>query len=213
MRKSEEMFTKLQRTCIFHIKSNITYYVLILCGFLCGGVIAAACIFGISELSQREISVYLADFFLSIGKNGTESFEVFKIAVLANLSFFIAVLFFAMMVIGLPFLVIISVGIGFSFSFTIFFVFKVYAIKGMLLFLGGIFLHQLIIFPCYALALMISMKFSVSFLKGKNDIKAALWGYLLKMLVLFGISVLAALLQAYIEPLFLELMSPLFING
>ena len=207
------MVTNLKRTCIFHIKSNISYYVLVLCGFLCGGIIAAACIFAFSELSVRELSAYLADFFESIGKNGTDSFEIFKIAVFSNLKFFIVLVLFSVMIIGLPFVLAMSGVFGYSFFFSFLFALKAYGIKGLLFFCGGMLLHHLITIPCFLLAIVISVKFSVFVFKGKSDIKSELLGYVLKMSGLFLFSVLGALLQSYVEPIFLELMAPVFVGG
>lgn len=206
------MFTRLKRTCTFHIKSNITYYVLILCGFVGGGVIAAACVFGLSELSAKELFIYFSDFFESINKTGSDSFAVFKMAALSNLKFYVVVILLSMMVIGSPFIAVMSAFFGYSFCFTLLFMLKSYGIKGILFFAGGMLPHQLIIFPCIILTLIISMQFSVSLFKGKNNMKSMLPSYLVKMTALFSVSVLAALLQGYIEPLFIELMSPLFLT-
>jgi len=205
------MFTKLQRTCIFHIKTNTIYYVLVLCGFICGGIIAAACVFGISELSDKELLLYFEDFFSSINQTGTDSFEIFKMAASSNVKLYIVVMLLSMMVIGAPFIAMLSCIFGYSFWFTLLFMFKSYGLKGLIFFVGGMLPHQLIGFPCFMLTLIISMRFSVSLFKGKNDIKSQFAPFLLKMTALFGIAVLSSLLQGYIEPVFLELMSPLFL--
>ena len=86
---------------------------------MCGGIIAAACVFGISELSETELSIYFADFFESIEKTGSDSFEVFKMATVSNLKFYIAAILFSTMSIGSPLIVAMSLMFGYSFSFTL----------------------------------------------------------------------------------------------
>ena len=206
------MFTNLRRTCVFHIKNNITYYVLILCGFVCGGIIAAACVLGLSELSFKELSIYFDDFFNSINSGGSDAFGIFKIAALSNLKLYIILILLSVMFIGLPLIVVLSVWVGYSFWFSMFFVFKIYGIKGIVFALGGILPLQLSLLPCLSLTFVICMQFSASLFKGKTDVKSSLSSFLLKMTLLFLVSMLSVLLEAYIEPIFMELMSSLYIG-
>lgn len=206
------MITNLRKTCIFHIKSNITYYVLILCGFVCGGIIAAACVFGLSELSFKELTIYFDDFFNSINSGSSDAFSIFKIAATSNLKLYIVLILLSVMVIGMPLIAVLSALVGYSFWFSVLFLFKTYGIKGIVFVLGGILPHQLIMLPCLALTLVICMQFSISLFKGKSDVKSGLLSFLLKMTALFLVSMLSVLLEAYIEPIFMELMSPLYIG-
>ena len=207
------MFAKLQRICVFHIKSNMIYYILILCGFICGGIVAASCVFGISDLSDKELALYFGDFFASINQTGTNSPEIFKMAAFSNIKLYVVVILLSMMVIGSPFIALLSAFFGYSFWFTLLFVIKSYGVRSLLFFVGGMLPHQIIMFPCFALTLINSMKFSVSLLEGKNDVKSRIVPYVLKMLLLFAVSLLSSLLQGYIEPMFLEIMSPLFLGA
>ncbi|MBE7028229.1 MAG: hypothetical protein E7407_04260 [Ruminococcaceae bacterium] len=206
------MIKNIRRTCIFHIKSNVTYYVSILCAFVCGGIVAAACVLGLSELSLKELSIYFDDFFKSINSSGSDSFNIFKMAVESNLKLYILLILLSVMVIGSPFIVIVSSVLGYSLFFTLFFVFKTYGIRAMVFVFGAMLPHQLILLPCYALTLLTCLHFSVSLFKVKSDMKTVLPPFLIKMTVLFLVSLLSALLEAYVEPIFLELMSPLFLE-
>ncbi len=206
------MLTKLQRMLKNHIKHNFAYYIFILCGFVCGGIIAAVCVFGLSELDYRELTVYFADFFSGINKTGTDSFEIFRLSVMSNLKLYMFAVLLAMMIIGTPLIPAISGMLGYSVFFTLFFLFKAYTLKGVLFYIAGMLPHQLISFFCHAGALMTSMQFSVSLLKERGDIKKRLISYLMKMSAMFLITVFASLLQGYIEPIFIRLIAPLFIS-
>ena len=199
------MITNIRRICIFHIKSNVTYYVLILCAFVCGGIVAAVCVFGIYDLD-------FDDFFKSINSSGSDSFNIFKMAVESNLKLYILLILLSVMVVGSPFIVIVSSVLGYSFWFTLFFVFKIYGIRAMVFVFGAMLPHQLILLPCYALTLLTCLQFSVSLFKGKSDMKTVLPPFLIKMTALFLVSLFSALLEAYVEPIFLEMMSPLFLT-
>ncbi len=206
------MIKGLRRTCAFHIKSNISYYVLLLCAFVCGGIVAAACVLGLSELSLKELSIYFDDFFTSINSEGSASFDIFKMAAASNMKLYIFLILLSMMAIGAPFIAGVAILFGYSFWFTLFFIFKIYGIRGIVFVVGGMLPHQLILLPCYALTLQVCLRFSVSLFKGKSDFKASLVPFLIKIAVLFLVSILSALLEAYVEPIFLELMSSLFLT-
>lgn len=206
------MFTNLRRICTDHLRSNITYYVLILCGFVCGGIIAAVCVFGMNDLSHRELTIYFDDFFKSTNSNGADCFAIFKMAVMSNLRIYIVILLLSLTVIGMPLLVVVSSVLGYSFWFTVIFVIKAYGVKGLLFIFGAIFPHQLILLPCLAVSLMIGIQHSVLLFKGKKNIRTMMVAFIVKTATLFLISLFAALLEGYVEPVFLELMAPLFLT-
>lgn len=205
------MLTKLQRTLKFHLNNNFTYYIILLCGFICGGIIAAVCVWKMSEFDYKELSVYFNDFFSGINKTGADSLEIFRMSVLSNFKLYIFIILLSMMIIGYPILPLISATLGYSVFFALFFVFKAYTVKGALFYLCAMFPHHLISFPCHGAALMNSMQFSISIIKGKTEIKNRFLGYLIKMLILFLITVLSSLLQGYIEPVLIRLISRLFL--
>ncbi|MBR2499567.1 MAG: stage II sporulation protein M [Clostridia bacterium] len=205
------MLTKLQRTLKFHLNNNITYYIILLCGFICGGIIAAVCVWKMSEFDYKELSVYFNDFFSGINKTGADSLEIFRLSVMSNFKLYVFMILLSMMIIGYPLLPLISATFGYSVFFALFFVFKAYTIKGVLFYLCAMFPHHLISFPCHSVALMNSMQFSISIIKGKAEIKNRLFRYLVKMLIFFLITVLSSLLQGYIEPVLIRLISKLFL--
>ena len=206
------MFLKLQRILNFHIKNNITYCVLILCGLLCGGIIAAVCVFGVSELDYKELITYFNDFFGSVEQTGIDALEVFKLSVFSNIKLTLLIIFLSLMVIGSFFLPVIAAFAGYSFFFTFFFVLKAFGFKGLLFFTAGILPHLLIGFPCFILMLIISMNFSVSLLTEKGNNKSIIGAYFFKMFVVFIMLVPASLLQGYIEPILVRLIMPFIIS-
>lgn len=206
------MITNLQRIFNFHIKSNIRYYILIICGFMCGGIIAAACVFGLSDLDFKELSVYFEDFFQSVKGSGFDSFEIFRLSAWENLKLFFAISIVSMMITGAVFIPFFSAICGYSFCFTTFYILKAYSFKGVALLFSIIFPHQLILLPCLMLTFCVSMNFSATITIEKGGLKAKLLKYFLKILILYLVSVLASLLQGYIEPLLIKLVLPLFVK-
>lgn len=204
------MFLKLQRILNFHIRNNIADCILILCGLLCGGIVAAVCVFGIYDLDFKELITYFNDFFESVEETGVNSLEIFKLSVFTNLKLTVLVVMLSMMVIGSVFIPLISALAGYSFCFTLFFLLKAFGVKGILFFLAGVLPHLLIGFPCFLLMLIVSMNFSLSLYKDKGDNKSKIGAYLLKISVIFVLSVPGSLLQGYVEPIIIRLIMPLF---
>lgn len=206
------MITNLQRIFNFHIKSNIRYYVFIICGFMCGGIIAAACVFGLSDLDFKELSVYFDDFFQSVKDGGFDSFEIFRLSAWENLKLYLAIFIVSLMITGAFLIPFFSALCGYCVCFTMFFILKAYSFKGVLLLFSIVFPHQLILLPSLMLSFCVSMNFSSSIIIEKGGLKAKLLKYFLKLLMLYLVSVLASLLQGYIEPLLVKLVLPLFVK-
>ena len=195
----------------YHLKDNLTFYAVIAAAFLAGGVLAAVCAFSLSELDNKELMLYLNDFFSNVNQTGSDGFLVFKLSVLMQLKEFGLLFLLSVMVIGAPFVVAFTAFKGFCGCFTLLFLFKTYGMKAALFFLVGMLPHCLILIPCYAFLFVACIKFSLSLTKEKFDFKMKLLRFLLLLCLLFAVSVMASLLQAYIEPIFIKLISGYFL--
>ena len=195
-----------------HIKEDYKLHICILVSFLIGGICAAVFAFTMSVFSCEELLLYLDDFFQNIHQKGADSVALFKASLFISFKNFGLLLLFSLMVIGAPFIAAFTAVRSFMHCFTLFFFFRLYGIRAALFFLAGMLPHYLLIVPCYWLLCVTCLKFSTSLLKERGNLKNKLSGYFVRLVALFLLAVLAALLQAYVEPLLIRFISGLFIN-
>ncbi len=195
-----------------HMKTDYKLHICIMASFLIGGVCAAVFTFTMPVLSCEELLLYLDDFFQNMHQKGADSVALFKASLFMSFKNFGLLLLFSLMVIGAPFIVAFTAVRSFMHCFTLFFLFRLYGIRAALFILAGMLPHYLLIIPCYWFLSVTCLKFTASLFKGRGDFKTCLSGYCARVIVLFILAVLAALLQAYVEPLLIRFISGLFIN-
>ncbi len=188
------------------------YGLVILSAFFIGGVFAAVFAFTLPELSEKELLLYLEDFFRNIKGNGTDATALFRHSLLSNLQNFGIFFCLSVMLIGAPFLAIFAGVLGFMESFTLFFLFRLYGIRAALFALLGILPHALLLAPAYLLALSTSLRHAVTLFGEGKELKTRIIRLALTLLSLFALTIGASLLQAYIEPLLIRLIAELFIS-
>ncbi len=201
----------LLKACLSYIKRDTKFYTWILIAFLLGGCIAAGLAFTLPELSCKELLLYLGDFFRNIEQNGADSSALFITGILENLKNFGFLFFCSLTVIGAPLIAIFSAVKGFMHGFTLCFLFRLYGIRAALFFLLGMLPHYMILIPCYGLLCGRCLKFSAFLLREKQELKRSLPTFLAGLIFLFLPATMASLLQAYIEPLLIRLISGLYL--
>ena len=195
-----------------HLKDNISYYALGGALMVAGALLAFFCVLCMPELSYKELSLYLGDFFENFAKSGADAGEVMYFCICESAVFFICVLLFSGSLIGLPLLGIFAVYRGFAFGFVTTFFFRLYGIRTLLFLLVSVLPHLLITLPCYLALFSLSLRFGVQIIKQRSGIKSLYLSYFLTLLVLFGVAVLGGLMKAYIEPLLLQLSIGVFMG-
>ena len=115
------------------------------------------------------------------------------------------------MIIGTPFIVLCGVSIGFAFSFAVTFVFKIYGISALLLILTAIIPHIIITLPCYIALIVLCLKFGIQLKKDKGSTTNQILRFSFCLLIIFALCLSGALMQAYIEPVFIQLVAKYFI--
>ncbi len=194
------------------IRRDAKFYVCILAAFAIGICVAAAFAFTLSELSHKELLLYLNDFFQNINQSGADSGALFTASILENLKNFGFLFFCSVTVIGAPFIAGFSAIKGFMHGFTLCFMFRLYGIRTVLFFLLGMLPHGLLLAPCYLFLCVLCLKFSVGLLHEKQELKRSLPPFLVTLFLFFLPAAMACLLQAYIEPLLIRLISGLYLT-
>ena len=205
------MLKKLFNRILFHIKDNFAYYGISTAALFCGAVLAVVCAFSLPDLNLKELTLYFEDFFDSFSKSGADSNIIMISALKTNSIMFCALTIFSVMIIGIPFIVFSGMCIGFAFSFAITFVFKVYGISALLLILTAIIPHIIIILPCYVALVAFSLKFCIRLKNDRSDIKKQMLRFLFSVAAIFATVLVGTLLQAYIEPVLIQLITKYFI--
>ncbi len=185
----------------------------VLCAFLAGGVFALVFACTMPELTMKELLLYLGDFFGNIQNSGADSGALFQESLLLSAQNFILLFLCSLLVIGAPFVLVFAAVKGFVHSFTLVFMFRLYGMRTLLFFLLGLFPHYLLCAPVYLTACVTALRFSAALGHEKQDLKRKIFRLFFGFLLLFAGAVTASLLQAYIEPGLIRLISGLFIEG
>ncbi len=194
------------------VKENYKLHICILIAFLVGCLLAALFAFTLSPLACEELLLYFSDFFQNISETGTDAGLLFKTGLLRNLQNFLVLFLFSVMVIGAPFIAGFVTVHSFVHSFTLFFMFRLYGAKTLLFILAGILPHYLLLIPCYLFLCVSCLQFSLSLLKDRQEPAKKISILLGKLVFFYLLSIMAALLQAYVEPLLIRLISGIYLS-
>lgn len=199
------MIDKLKAALLNALKINAKGYILIVGIFLAGMVLSA--IVNISSGSEEEIKLYINDFIANVKNYSTDSAETFRIAINGYIKFIAFVFLMSVTVIG-------SIGIfacvfikGFSYGSVLAALMDMSDLDMLLLFICAVLPHIIISVPCCISYLIYCTKKSYSALKGVKNIKSsilfpAFYGILCVMILS-----VSALIQAYVEPVFIRFMN------
>lgn len=111
-------------------------------------------------------------------------------------------------VIGFPIILVIIFTRGFVLGFTVVFLIQEKALRGALIALLAVVPPNLLSLPAYILAAAAAINFSLYLVSGKSTaISSYALGYLLLMVALCVLLLGAALIEGYLSPLFIQLLS------
>ncbi|MBR5237051.1 MAG: stage II sporulation protein M [Clostridia bacterium] len=194
----------------FFAEAEQKVYIWLGLSFAAGIVLATVSALTMPQAACEEMLLYLKDFFQAIGESGADSGALLKTALFGHAKNFVFLFLCSVMVIGAPFIVVFSGFCGFVQTFTVVFLFRLYGVRTLLFFCAGMLPHYLLSGPCYVLLFALCLQFSLGLFKEKQSIRKRVVSLLCKLGILFAIAVLSSLLQAYIEPLFIGLISGLY---
>lgn len=199
------MIDKLKKEIFKTVQANIKGYILIIGVFLAGVVLSA--ILNISSGSEEEIKLYISDFISNVKNYSTDSKETFNIAIAGYFKTVVFLLLMSVTIVG-------NIGIfayifikGFSYGSVFVALSDLGTWNAFLFFLSAILPHIMITAPCCMCYIVYCMKKSYSTFKGLKSLKTnilmpVMYGGLCIVILSCG-----ALVQAYIEPLFIRFIN------
>lgn len=203
------LFKKAKR----HILENIKLYTLLLVFFLIGAGISVFAFFTLGEAQQGELVIYLSDFLKAISLTSGEAKDIITPFLITCLKVIAVSLVFSNMVIGKPFLYAICAYFGFSSFFTVLMLFKSFGFFAICIIFAGLIPHWILLFPAYSYFMVSCFLYQQRLTfrtAGKHDrgfLNTFFYSIVLTLLVSFG----AGLMQGYIEPYLLGLVSKYYI--
>lgn len=196
------MIEKLKRIIAEEVKDNLKGYILILGVFIAG--VALSCILNISAGSEQEINLYISDFISTVKNYSINSTETFSIAMTGYIKFALTLFFFSLTIIGSVGTLLFVFAKGFSYGAVFLAVYNMMGAKVLLFFMCAVIPHGLILILCFGIYSLSSVKNSLLLTKGVKDVKRNIIFPFLHCLICVLFSGIAALMQAYLEPILIR---------
>lgn len=192
-----------------HVIQNTKKYILFSVLFLTGVVLAS--VFCSKTIPEEEIRSYIKEF-LETGKTiGADGMKTFFLSMSQYLKFAFFMTVFSVTVIGVPLILGTTVFYGFSYGTVLFCLFRIFGAKTILLFLCAIFPHIMISLPCCLCLSCVAFNNAGQVYAGNVKFsKTILYPVVCSLIFLCIVSV-AALIQGFIEPFLLKVISAQFL--
>lgn len=187
------------------------FYIILLAAFLAGLIVSVVFCVQAPEETVEELSLYIDDFFQNMQKSGADSLALLKTGCVMHGCNFMFLIVCALMLIGIPLVAVFAAVKGFMHGFTIFLMMRIYGFKTLLFILLGMLPHYVVLVPCYLVACLVSMRYAGSLYQGSHELKANTLQLVGSLCILFVIAIMATLLQAYVEPVLIRLISGLYL--
>lgn len=204
---------RVQENILNHIKSNIGIYFLVLIFFAIGVAAGAFTVRAMDDVQKQSLIKYLQGFFQIFTSQKVNSMAVLSQSIKNNIQTVFVLWILGITVIGIP-VTLLVIGIrGFIIGFTVGFLIDGLGMKGLLFTLLVILPQNLIIVPCLIGISVLSISFSLMMIKDRmarrwtNNYWQKFFSYFLLVIILLLISICGSLIEAYITPVFIKLMS------
>ena len=207
------MPSKIKRWLFKQLQDNFINYFLVTVIFAIGIVIGAATIKILDIDQKNDIILFLNSFFKAIDGNNFDNLLILKQSFIDNFKTIGLIWLTGIIVIGVPIIPIIVLFRGFALGFTVGFLVNEYGIKGFLFSILGILPHNLFIIPGIISIASTGMAFSINSVKNRklkvrnNNLYFNIINYSVLILVFCIFIVAGCLVEAYISPIFLRLLS------
>lgn len=196
-----------------HIRSNMGLYILSFT-FLAIGIAAGAfTVKALDDAKRQELIKYMQGFFQILTSSTIDSRAVLAQSIKNNIQTIIVIWILGITVIGIP-VTLIIVGVrGFILGFTVGFMLNSLGMKGLFFTILAILPQNIIIIPCIIAVSVMSVGFSTMIIRNRMAKKWTnnYWQRFLSYTILIGglfiISIAGSLIEAYIVPVFIKLIS------
>lgn len=207
------MLRKLREIALKHIQGNLIIYFIVIMFLLIGISAGAFTVKALSDGKKQELIHYLRSFFQFITENHVESFSILKQSLFNNLQTGILIWLLGVTIVGIPFILLLIALRGFIIGFTVGFFIEQMGLKGLLFSFCSILPQNILIIPCFIVIAVIGISFSMMIIKNKlnktykSDIMRQFVIYSSVIAALFTMIVLGGIVEAYITPVFMKLLS------
>lgn len=193
------------------IEENLKIYILL--GVVCLLGIIVAIMAHTKPVAEEEIRIYITEFMGDLEHAGTDGMKSFYYAMLAHIRFVVVMLLSSLTIVGVPIVLIYILCIGFSYGTVLSSLFAVFSGKALLFFLCAMLPHLLISLPCCMAYSCYCMKSAYFLFLGKRNFKKNCVSPFLTGIFFLLVMSVAAMVQAYVEPILISWISKFFIQG
>ncbi|NLC68080.1 MAG: stage II sporulation protein M [Clostridiaceae bacterium] len=212
------MLYKIQEILYKHFRNNVNRYFSLFMMLIIGISAGAFTVNGLSAVQNEELVNYFAGFLKIMGNQKVNSSELLIISLQENAKLVALLWISGVTIIGIPFIYLLVLSKGFAIGFSSGFIMQTMGIKGILFGLLTLLPKEIIILPCIIALGVNGMNFSLNIIKSKSikqalkqNLKMDFLGYSL-CTVFFSVFILiAVLIEAYILPVFIRMITPVII--
>lgn len=207
------MLKNFKRAFLEYIRENLGIYTIVTAFFLTGIITGSVLLRLMDENELAELYTAVS-YYIDLLKN--DSFEALKPLELLRASYQKDILFLliiwllGLLWMGSPFILVVLVLKGFALGFTVGFLVKNFALKGLIFCFAAVLPHNILLIPAYIIAAVTAASFSIIKFKDRLAKKHAdknhfFQQYNLMMFLIFLVILAGGLVEAYITPVFMRL--------
>lgn len=200
-----------------YIKSNKRSFIVLTIFFIAGICLGAFMVNGLNQAQKEELMNYLQGFFVLIENQNIPSDQLFWLSLINYSKIYLLIWILGVTIIGIP-LIYLSITLkGFLTGFSSGFIIASLGEKGILFEIIAFIPCEIIIIPGLLFLAVAAINFSMSIIKTKSPkgLYNFLWRKAIPIYLITGFStwitcILAALLEAYIVPVLIRIILPVF---
>lgn len=188
-----------------HIQDSLWLYIVCLLCFFTGVVLGIYTVKYMGDMERKDLIDYFLGFKESIGSVEVNNKQILFQSMKSNLPMIVAIWIMGITIVGIPVILIVDIIKGFTFGFTMSFVFYSMGYKGGWFLLMGVLPQNIIYIPCIIVGSVFAMKLSLMKLKDRLNKQINYNGdyffdYSMTFLIVTLIMILGFLYEAYITP-------------
>lgn len=208
------MKNTVKEVIVQHLSDNWLLYVLVLFAFIVGIATGSFSMGAMQDAQRQELIDAMNSFFVILGTAPMDTSAIFKQSLLNNGEIVLLCWLFGLISIaGIP-LILLVIGVrGFIIGFTVGFMVKEFAYKGMLFVTLSMLPSSLISVPVILAIAVIATRYSIYLWKNRQNIvdrtqrHKQFWIYTAIMFVLFSFLFIATLIETFVSPWLAALFS------
>lgn len=213
------MFKKFRETIGKHLKNNSNRYFFLLIAFVIGIAAGAFTVNGLSALQKEELNNYFQGFLQLLDDQPVNSEELLKISLLDNAKLVLVLWLLGVSIIGIPFIFVVMGIRGFVTGFTSGFIIKTLGLRGVLFTVLALIPKEIFVIPCIIALGVNGINFSLNIIKNKSkkhlskeSLKSNFAAYCFTTLFFCIILFMGILVEVYIVPVIIRIITPLITN-